>query len=244
MDFKSKNSKKRRGNSIDLKNKSQAFKDIYENYKNSLKSRKFEVNLMTALAEYRKEKLTFLTNDDIIKEEIGEEVKRYSKALTYYSKYAIKKTVEPKQKEKDGKLGVLTLFRKFNNEGKFDPPGAKVKPFKRGPLKRNIVEDHPIFGKTPAYVHTEPNLRKRESLLPPLNGTKVPNCTAPPTKRLHKKSQKQIEEIADGIEKDSRNIRKGFCNTLSNFQTKYERWKKVKTYLIPEIKEDEQKDEN
>lgn len=229
-----------------------AFKEIYENYKNLKNEKDFRLNLDEALKDYRTEKLNSLSDAQVVKEEIGSEVRKYKEKMNMRHRYALEaeksKRYEPEEKTKENRLSVYVLFNKFNNEGRFDPPGKKGK--KKANKSSVFLNKNRIFCTKPLF---KVNMRKcfssQEKKLTNGNFSNLPFLTPTNTLVTNTKTSftgkrtfqinRDLEYMASKVEENSKMLKDHFRHTLNNFNGKFTEYKRTMEYLIPEINKKE-----
>ena len=110
-----------------IANSSEYFKNMMKKYKTSVGKNILYSDINSILSEYRNQKMLEFPESEILKAEIGEEIKQYNENqnLKRLSKYNETNSPEVKSKnthtrnKKENRLSVLISLDKFQKQGKF-----------------------------------------------------------------------------------------------------------------------------
>ncbi len=110
-----------------IANSSEYFKNMMKKYKTSVGKNILYSDINSILSEYRNQKMLEFPESEILKAEIGEEIKQYNENqnLKRLSKYNETSSPEVKRKnthtrnKKENRLSVLISLDKFQKQGKF-----------------------------------------------------------------------------------------------------------------------------
>lgn len=204
---------------LDINKCSKDFQHIFEKYKATQSRNKVAPNIITLIQDYRTEKLNALTDSEIVKEEIGGEVKKLKDTL--FTKHP-EKDNHKEVKIKENRNSLLITFDKFDKQGKLNKNDYGEKGVKK---KRQQVFNPNILYQGGYYkndIKKKLNQKKR-NILRDMNTEHL---------NVHDK----IDILADVIEYDSKNLKKTYKQSFVNFQNEFDEWKETQEFILPEIK--------
>lgn len=212
------NSKSAKKDYIEISKCSKDFQNIYEKYRKTQTKHIVLPNIVTLIQDYRTEKLNALTDTEIVKEEIGGEVKRIKETMLT-SKYRNPNAKDKETKRKESRISFLVTLDKFEKQGKltFNPLPTQSKG------KKKFKEFNLNFLYQGGYYKN--NIKKKIRL-------KKRNTINTNVLSVHDK----IDTLADGIEYDSKNLKKVYKKNIAAFQNEFNDWKQMQEFINPEIK--------
>ena len=114
---------------FNISNSSEYFKNMIKKYKSSIGKNILYSDINTLLSDYRNQKMLELPESDILRSEIGEEIKQFKENHNLIkSNYNEINSSELKRKnshtrnKKENRLSVLISLDKFQKQGKFIIP--------------------------------------------------------------------------------------------------------------------------
>ena len=173
---------------------------------------------MTLIQDYRTEKLNALTDTEIVKEEIGGEVKKIKETMLT-SKYHNPNAKDKEIKRKESRISFLVTLDKFEKQGKlnFNPlPTQSRRKKKFKDFNLNFLYQGGYYKNN---IKNMIRLKKRNTV----NTNEL---------NVHDK----IDILADGIEYDSKNLKKVYKKNIAAFQNEFNDWKQIQEFINPEIK--------
>ena len=207
---------------LEINKCSKDFQHIFEKYKATQSRNKVAPNIITLIQDYRTEKLNALTDSEIVKEEIGGEVKKIKDTL--FTKHP-EKDSHKEVKIKENRNSILITFDKFDKQGKLNLNEYMEKGAKK---KRPPVFNPNILYQGGYYKN---DIKKK------LNQKKRNTIRGMDTE--HMNVHDKIDILADVIKYDSKNLKKTYKQSFVNFQNEFDEWKETQEFILPEIKNQE-----
>ena len=212
------NSKSLKKDYIEISKCSRDFQNIYEKYRTTQTKNIVLPNIVTLIQDYRTEKLNALTDTEIVKEEIGGEVKKIKETMLT-RKYHNTNAKDKENKRKESRISFLVTLDKFEKQGKlnFNPlPTQSRRKKKFKDFNLNFLYQGGYYKNN---IKNMIRLKKRNTV----NTNEL---------KVHDK----IDILADGIEYDSKNLKKVYKKNIAAFQNEFNDWKQIQEFINPEIK--------
>ncbi len=194
-------------------------------------------DINSLLADYREDKIKSLTDTEVMREEIGSEIKKYKELqkIPHHIRNDIKNITLKKGKE--NRKNLLISLERFEKRGKINIPDWKKKKELTSSLNPNkILYTGKIFNTDPRNNFF---FRTRETL-------KTNNSTSIEDKeRLNtytgfrltlNKLHNQIDNMANDVEFDSRLLKTTYKQNIELFSNDFEEWKKTQEFRFPWLK--------
>jgi hypothetical protein len=189
-------------------------------------------DINTLLADYREDKIKSLTDAEVMREEIGSEIKKYRELqkLPHQAKSDIKNLIIKKGKE--NRKNFLISLERFEKRGKLIIPDWK----KRKELTAELNPNKILYtGKIFNYNTRNNFLNKSKETLKAYNtidekeryNTYVDFRTT--LHRLHDK----IDNMANDVENESRMLKTTYKNNIEIFSNDFDEWKKTQEFRYP-----------
>jgi hypothetical protein len=215
---------------IDIKTCTPEFQRIYDEYKRIRNYNKVNPSILTLIQEYRTEKLNALTDGEIIKEEIGGEVKKIKEALTSSKQLGYANIDESKRdfKIKENRVSFLASLKKFEKQGKLSQLYSINE---KGKRKRNYKKFNLNCLYQDGYYKTNPrerqNIRRRNTLSEKADELSFNN---------------KIDLMTTSVEYEARKLQNEYKDEVKKFEKEYENWKHMQEFLHPEMKDNKYDD--
>ncbi len=189
-------------------------------------------DINSLLADYREDKIKSLTDAEVMREEIGSEIKKYRELqkLPHQAKSDIKNLIIKKGKE--NRKNFLISLERFEKRGKLIIPDWK----KRKELTAELNPNKILYtGKIFNYNTRNNFLNKSKETLKAYNtidekeryNTYVDFRTT--LHRLHDK----IDNMANDVENESRMLKTTYKNNIEIFSNDFDEWKKTQEFRYP-----------
>lgn len=208
---------------IEISKCSRDFQNIYEKYKLTQSKNHVLPNIVTLIQDYRTEKLNALTDSEIVKEEIGGEMRKIKENVILNRHYDPNKP----QKEvriKENRNSLLVTLNKFEKQGKFNLINLLKESTKRR-LKKDKQFNLNILYQGGYYKNDiKKKLRQKKR-----------NTIRSNTEELN--VHDKIDILADDIEYDSKILKSTYKKAFVNFQNEFNDWKQTQEFIYPEIKQ-------
>ena len=210
---------------LDVKTCTPEFQKIFENYKRIQLKNKVNPSILTLIQEYRTEKLNALSDGEIIKEEIGGEVKKIKEAFASSKRLSFANIEDNKKdfKVKENRVGFLASLKKFEKEGKLpqlysiNEKGKKKRRYKKFNLNC-LYQD----GYYKTNLKEKQHIKRRSTLSEHAHELNV-----------HDK----IELMSSGIEYEAKKLRNGYKEEMKKFEKDFDNWKHMQEFLHPNLKD-------
>ena len=208
---------------IEISKCSRDFQNIYERYKLTQPKNIILPNIITLIQDYRTEKLNALTDSEIVKEEIGGEVRKIKENVILSRHYDPNKP-QKEVRVKENRNSLLVTLNKFEKQGKFNLINL-LKERTRKRLKKEKEFNLNILYQGGYYkndIKKQLRQKKRNTI----------RCN---TEELN--VHDKIDILADDIEYDSKMLKSTYKKTFMNFQNEFNDWKQTQEFIYPDIKQ-------
>ena len=228
------------------------FNNIYTKYINS-KKKTIYPNIRSILNEYRAEKLKKLNEQEAMREEIGQEIKKYKDAHellkrknlgTDKNKYYENFEKKNKKKQKENKGIILDTFYRYESKTQ------SKKRIKNKNLKINLISPFKIFqknknsfvekirnkhnNKTEVYFNKKKIVELLESKIKEKSRTKDSKKIKIKECWIH--NHHKINAACDSITDDSIKVKINGRKTMDKFNNSWNKYKIIQEFKFPETK--------
>ena len=231
------------------------FQHIYNNYKMQNQEPKVKPDIHLLLSEHRVEKLKTLTEVEILKDEIGDEIKKFKELqtiiipdrLSQKTSEISTKNLVPKLKEK--RQSLLITFKNFKKKHKL----PNIKGQRRIIIDttflnadKMIYEDNKFGDNFKKQLIKKRNEKIRNNTLRQIelnSQNNIANNTSTNTmmnssilRTTINNMNTKINFMSNEIENDLFNLKKTYSTNFHNFNTQYEDWKNAQEFKYPELR--------
>lgn len=231
------------------------FQYIYNKYKMQNQEPKVKPDIHLLLSEHRVEKLKTLTEVEILKDEIGDEIKKFKELqtiiipdrLSQKSSEISTKNLVPKLKEK--RQSLLITFKNFKKKHKL----PAIKGQRRIIIDttflnadKMIYEDNKFGDNFKKQLIKKRNEKIRNNTLRQIelnSQNNIANNTSTNTmmnssilRTTINNMNTKINFMSNEIENDLFNLKKTYSTNFNNFNTQYEDWKNAQEFKYPELR--------
>ena len=231
------------------------FQHIYNTYKLQNQEEKVKPDIHLLLSEHRVEKLKTLTEVEILKDEIGDEIKKFKELqtiiipdrLSQKSSEISTKNLVPKLKEK--RQSLLITFKNFKKKHKL----PAIKGQRRIIIDttflnadKMIYEDNKFGDNFKKQLIKKRNEKIRNNTLRQIelnSQNNIANNTSTNTmmnssilRTTINNMNTKINFMSNEIENDLFNLKKTYSTNFNNFNTQYENWKNTNEFKYPELR--------
>jgi hypothetical protein len=231
------------------------FQHIYNNYKMQNQEPKVKPDIHLLLSEHRVEKLKSLTEVEILKDEIGDEIKKFKELqtiiipdrLSQKTSEISTKNLVPKLKEK--RQSLLITFKNFKKKHKL----PAIKGQRRIIIDttflnadKMIYEDNKFGDNFKKQLIKKRNEKIRNNTLRQIelnSQNNIANNTSTNTmmnssilRTTINNMNTKINFMSNEIENDLFNLKKTYSTNFNNFNTQYEDWKNAQEFKYPELR--------
>ena len=231
------------------------FQHIYNNYKMQNQEPKVKPDIHLLLSEHRVEKLKTLTEVEILKDEIGDEIKKFKELqtiiipdrLSQKTSEISTKNLVPKLKEK--RQSLLITFKNFKKKHKL----PAIKGQRRIIIDttflnadKMIYEDNKFGDNFKKQLIKKRNEKIRNNTLRQIelnSQNNIANNTSTNTmmnssilRTTINNMNTKINFMSNEIENDLFNLKKTYSTNFNNFNTQYEDWKNAQEFKYPELR--------
>lgn len=231
------------------------FQYIYNKYKMQNQEPKVKPDIHLLLSEHRVEKLKTLTEVEILKDEIGDEIKKFKELqtiiipdrLSQKTSEISTKNLVPKLKEK--RQSLLITFKNFKKKHKL----PAIKGQRRIIIDttflnadKMIYEDNKFGDNFKKQLIKKRNEKIRNNTLRQIelnSQNNIANNTSTNTmmnssilRTTINNMNTKINFMSNEIENDLFNLKKTYSTNFNNFNTQYEDWKNAQEFKYPELR--------
>jgi hypothetical protein len=231
------------------------FQYIYNKYKMQNQEPKVKPDIHLLLSEHRVEKLKTLTEVEILKDEIGDEIKKFKELqtiiipdrLSQKTSEISTKNLVPKLKEK--RQSLLITFKNFKKKHKL----PAIKGQRRIIIDttflnadKMIYEDNKFGDNFKKQLIKKRNEKIRNNTLRQIelnSQNNIANNTSTNTmmnssilRTTINNMNTKINFMSNEIENDLFNLKKTYSTNFHNFNTQYEDWKNAQEFKYPELR--------
>jgi hypothetical protein len=231
------------------------FQYIYNKYKMKNQEPKVKPDIHLLLSEHRVEKLKTLTEVEILKDEIGDEIKKFKELqtiiipdrLSQKTSEISTKNLVPKLKEK--RQSLLITFKNFKKKHKL----PAIKGQRRIIIDttflnadKMIYEDNKFGDNFKKQLIKKRNEKIRNNTLRQIelnSQNNIANNTSTNTmmnssilRTTINNMNTKINFMSNEIENDLFNLKKTYSTNFNNFNTQYEDWKNAQEFKYPELR--------
>jgi len=187
------------------------------------------------LTDYREDKIKSLTDAEVMKEEIGSEIKKYRELqkLPHPDKIDSKSLIVKKGKE--NRKNLLISLERFEKKGKLKVPEWK----KRKELTAELNPNKILFtGKIYNDESTNTFYNKTKGTLKSLNSNdEIQRLNTHENFRVTiNKLHNKIDLMINGVENDSTMLKTNYKKNLEIFSNDFDEWKKTQEFRFPWLK--------
>ena len=244
----------KKNNYINIGSLTPRFVNIYQKYINSKKATIYP-NIRSILNDFRAEKLNKLNEQEAMRGEIGQEIKKYKEIHELLrrrrpgidnEKYFQNFTKKNKKKIKENKGIILdtfcryennSLLRKYKNRNKLNLNLNLLSPFKIFKRNKNYLEEkikNKYNNKTEVYFNEKKMIDFFEKKI------KEKSKTRDGRKLLIKNTWDQchhkLNAVCDSITDDSIKIKINGIRTMERFNNTWNKYKQIQEFKFPETK--------
>ena len=237
---------------FNIANASEYFKKIFRKYKESQERNIVYSDIYSLLSDYRNEKILQFPESEILKSEIGDEIKKYKENEMNYSTSKFitpnspkKKNNKNKTRNKENRMSVLISLDKFRKQGKLIYPSRKQANVRSELNAKNI-----IMIKNDYYKNTrksffnnmfKKNLTYRSSSTKTfsdstLNYNKTKKNSEEILFNLRSTYNNKLFSLSNNIRNNSINLKKSYNNYFKSFSNDYNHWKEKQYFKFPQIR--------
>ena len=231
------------------------FQYIYNKYKMQNQEPKVKPDIHLLLSEHRVEKLKTLTEVEILKDEIGDEIKKFKELqtiiipdrLSQKTSEISTKNLVPKLKEK--RQSLLITFKNFKKKHKL----PAIKGQRRIIIDttflnadKMIYEDNKFGDNFKKQLIKKRNEKIRNNTLRQIelnSQNNIANNTSTNTmmnssilRTTINNMNTKINFMSNEIENELFNLKKTYSTNFNNFNTQYEDWKNAQEFKYPELR--------
>ena len=230
---------------FDLINASEYFRKIMKDYTIKRNRNITYSDINTLLRDYRNEKLLALPEADILKDDVGEEMRKLKDFQNNFHRESISKTEEKKRKKdikkRENRMSFLISLEKFEKQGKMVLPYHKTQPKVTFNVEKELNPNKMLYHKKNIYKdrNNKKGLRKRtidsystktisdfESIL----------NTHSDLRTTINLMHNHIDSLTSDLENDSKQLINTYSNHIRNFTYNYDEWKKAQEFKLPELR--------
>ena len=219
-------------NYFPLSQRTPYFQKIMNKYNKMNKRNVNYHDINTLLADYREDKIKSLTDAEVMREEIGSEIKKYRELqkLPHQAKSDIKNLIIKKGKE--NRKNLLISLERFEKRGKLIIPDWK----KRKELTSELNPNKILYPPKIFHYNTRNNfLNKTKDTLKSYNSIdekEKSNTYIDFRTTLHQLHNK-IDNMANDVENESRMLKTTYKNNIEIFSNDFDEWKKTQEFRYP-----------
>ena len=241
MDFH--NSKKY----FDLLGATEYFKSMMKDYQIKRKRNITYSDINTLLRDYRNEKLLALPESDILKDDVGEEIRKLKEFQSNFQhrQSLLKNNKNQKKnngKKRENRTSFLISLEKFEKQGKLMFPIQNQKNL----IKNSFYKEKELNPKKILYhknldKYIENYKRRRKNTIDTFSTKTFTDYdtilnTQSNLRTTMNLMHNRIENLSNDLENESRNLIHIYSNNIRNFTYNFEEWKKAQEFKLPEIR--------
>jgi hypothetical protein len=232
---------------FNLLNATDYFKRMMRDYiYQTQKSRKY-IDIYTLLTNYRNQKIREISENDILKDEVGEEIRKLQefkpniigRKLSIQEKNEISKS-KNKLKKRENRISFLISIEKYQkNEKKNHHHHQHLNTFRY--FNTNELNPEKMIFHRRVFSDNRNNLKTKRTLLSH-NSTKtfsdfdtIQSTNTNLLTTRNKIYRDQINYLSTDILHDSSNIKKNYSNSIKTLNYDYDEWKKKIKIKFPNI---------
>ena len=234
---------------FNLLNATDYFKKMMKDYTIDSKRNKKFSDIHSLLNDYRNQKIRQIPENDMLKDEVGEEIKKLkefkpqvqNRRLSIKEKNEITKN-KNKLKKRENRTSFLISLEKLDKQENKLPYFIQKSSYLNKIRENNEKElsaERIIYHKR--YLSDNYNIpTSRKTILLTHNSTKsdfntvtktISNIRSTRNKIMHDK----IDFLSNDLLQESSNLIKSYSNTIKNFSNNYDEWKKIQEIKFPYI---------
>ena len=208
---------------FDLINASEYFRKIMKDYTIKRNRNITYSDINTLLRDYRNEKLLALPEADILKDDVGEEMRKLKDFQNNFHRESISKTEEKKRKKdikkRENRMSFLISLEKFEKQGRMVLPYHKKNIYKdrnnKKGLRKRTIDSYSTktISDFESILNTHSDLRTTINLM-----------------------HNHIDSLTSDLENDSKQLINTYSNHIRNFTYNYDEWKKAQEFKLPELR--------
>ena len=230
---------------FNLLNATDYFKRMMKNYiYQTQKSRRY-IDIYTLLTNYRNQKIKEIPENDILKDEIGEEIKKLQefKPNIGIRKLSIKEKKEitknkNKLKKRENRTSFLISIEKYQKDEKIHHHHHH--PY-LNTINLNELKPEKIIFHRRVFSNSKNSLKTKRTLLSHNSTKTISDFDTIQTTITNLKStrnkiyREQINYLTSDILYDSSNIKKNYSNSIRSLSNDYDEWKRKLEIKFPNI---------
>ena len=231
---------------FNLLNATDYFKRMMRDYiYQTQKSRKY-IDIYTLLTNYRNQKIREISENDILKDEVGEEIRKLQefkpniigRKLSIQEKNEISKS-KNKLKKRENRISFLISIEKYHKNEKKNYHHQYLNTFRY--FNTNELNPEKMIFHRRVFSDNRNNLKTKRTLLSH-NSTKtfsdfdtIQSTNTNLLTTRNKIYRDQINYLSTDILHDSSNIKKNYSNSIKTLNYDYDEWKKKIKIKFPNI---------
>ena len=241
MDFH--NSKKY----FDLLGATEYFKSMMKDYQIKRKRNITYSDINTLLRDYRNEKLLALPESDILKDDVGEEIRKLKEFQSNFQhrQSLLKNNKNQKKnngKKRENRTSFLISLEKFEKQGRMILPFHKSQPKVTFHVETELNPNKILYHKRSVLDKYRKNFKGQRKRTIDSYSTKtisdfesILNTHTDLRTTIHL-MHNHIENLTSDLENDSKHLINTYSNHIRNFTYNYDEWKKAQEFKLPEIR--------
>ncbi len=231
---------------FDLINASEYFRKIMKDYTIKRNRNITYSDINSLLRDYRNEKLLALPESDILKDDVGEEMRKLKDFQNNFQRQSITKTDENKRKKnikkRENRMSFLISLEKFEKQGRMILPFHKSQPKVTFHVETELNPNKILYHKRSVLDKYRKNFKGQRKRTIDSYSTKtisdfesILNTHTDLRTTIHL-MHNHIENLTSDLENDSKHLINTYSNHIRNFTYNYDEWKKAQEFKLPEIR--------
>ena len=192
-------------------------------------------DINTLLSDYRTEKIKTFTDNEVIKEELGDDIRKFKalQSITHPSRLSIKNADNSNKnlvsKIKENRKSLIVTLQAFERKGQLLIPDNK-KRILTSDLNPNKILYH-------KKTILEKRKRRKETLTDTHNSFEDYDIDTKNSLNSLNILHHQIDNLAIDLINDSENLQTHYTKNFNSFSHKFDEWKTIQEFKYPEFKQ-------
>ena len=220
---------------FDLVNASEYFRKIMKDYTIKRNRNITYSDINSLLRDYRNEKLLALPESDILKDDVGEEMRKLKDFQNNFHRESITKTDE-------NRMSFLISLEKFEKQGRMVLPYHKTQPKITLKVENELNPNKILYQKRSILDKYNRNYKgQRKRTIDSYSTKSISDFesilnTHTDLRTTINLMHHHIDSLTNDLENDSKQLIHTYSNHIRNFTYNYDEWKKAQEFKLPELR--------